>query len=366
MSKRNLDFMNLALGVAQKGFGKVSPNPMVGAVLVKNGKIIGKGWHKGFGLNHAEKDALISAAKYDIFGSTLYVNLEPCVFFENKKTDACSDLIVRSGIAKVFISHKDPNPKVCSRGISFLEKHGIIVELGLGENEANRINEVYIKNMSTSLPFIAVKIAGSLDGRISTFSGDSRWITNLPARKEVHRLRADFDAVMTTSDTVIADDCDLGVRYVKGSDPLRVIVDKSLKTNLESLVYRDGNVIVFCGRDVLNVQKEKFKKSGVELVVVNENVDGSGLDLRDILMELYGRGVMSVMVEAGGKFGAAILKSGFVDKFYYFIAPKFIGSDGIPALNFNGISSINDAFELKNVSYRQIGRDILVEGKMSS
>lgn len=343
--------MGLALELAQKGFGKTLPNPMVGAVAVKGGRVVGKGYHRAFGRPHAECGALRGVPR----GATLYVSLEPCVSFNGKKTPSCSELIVKKGVRRVFVSHPDPHPRLSGKGISWLRAHGVELYVGLESQTARNLNCVYVKNMRFSLPFVAVKMATSLDGRIATSAGDSRWITGSSSRRHVHRLRSEFDAVLTTSKTVAVDNPHMNVRHIKGRNPLRVILDRSLKTDLNAHVYEDKNVLVV----TTNNRDSKFSQKGVEILKV------PSFDLSEILHQLYLKGVCSILVEAGGTLISSLLKEGLVDYYYSFLAPLFLGTEGVPSVHSLNIKELGSAITLENVKFQRFGHDILIEGFVS-
>ncbi|HLG25968.1 MAG TPA: bifunctional diaminohydroxyphosphoribosylaminopyrimidine deaminase/5-amino-6-(5-phosphoribosylamino)uracil reductase RibD, partial [Candidatus Gracilibacteria bacterium] len=282
-----LEAMNMALQLALKGKSRVSPNPMVGAVLVKGGKILATGYHRRFGGMHAEEDLLTKVKKRQLKNATLYVSLEPCVSFKGKKRGSCCELLIKKGVTKIVIAMKDPNPSIHGRGVILLRKAGVQVDIGLLGPEAMSLNEVYCKNITTGLPYVVLKAAVSLDGRIATAGGDSRWITSHASRVAVHRLRAQFDALLTTSSTVIADNPHLGVRHVRGRDPFRVILDPLLKTSPSALVYRDQNVLVVATRPPAS-KLLSFKKRGIEILHMKQ-----AYDFRSFLRILYGRDIRS-------------------------------------------------------------------------
>lgn len=340
--------MGIALELARKGVGKTLPNPMVGAVAVKGGKIIGKGYHRAFGRPHAECGALRGVPS----GATLYVSLEPCMKFEGKKTPSCSELLLKKGVRRVYVAHEDPNPEVSGKGIAWLRRHGVEVHVGLESNAAQVLNCVYLKNVSSALPFIAVKMASSLDGRIATSTGASRWITGDSSRKHVHQLRSEFDALLTTSKTVIADNPHLTVRHVKGSNPLRIVLDRSLKTDADARVYKDKNVLLVTSAR----KKAEFTDKGVEILKV------PSFDLHDIFHTLYLRGIHSVLVEAGGTFVSSLFQEKLVDYSYTFLAPLFLGSKGVPSVQALKVKELHEAVKLESIKSQMFEHDILVEG----
>lgn len=344
------DFMQQALDLASKGAEKVSPNPMVGAVVVKKGKVLGQGYYRRYGGPHAEVNALRGVSAKALRGATLYVTLEPCVVFEGKKTGSCSELLVKNGFRRVVVAGKDPHPAVAGRGLRFLRRHGVDVLVGLEREQARQLNRVYEKNVTTSLPYVALKLAHTLDGRIACADGSSRWITGKEARRQVHELRASFDAVLTTSTTVNVDDPHLGVRHGKGKDPLRIVIDRSLTTSPQAQVYRDDNVLL------VSEKSPTVAYRGEALRI------SSGETLHNVFHALFTRGISKVLIEAGGTFAASILREQLVDYSYAFVAPKFLGGDGIAAMQSLNIKHVTGAICLENMATGVVGHDILVEG----
>lgn len=350
-------FMALALELARKGREKTLPNPMVGAVLVRDGRIIGQGYHRFYGGPHAELLALKGVPRKQMAGATLYVTLEPCVFFKGKKTQSCSHLLAGSGLQRVVVAQRDPNPLVSGKGLSLLRKSGLQVDIGLLRNEAAQLNEVYTHCVTTSLPFVSLKLASSLDGRIATKTFDSRWITCEASRRFLHCLRAEHNALLTTSETVTRDDPHLGLRFVQGREPLRVVLDRTLRTDPGARVYRNQNVVVFAASDALAGRRKSFARRGVNVITV-----GKRFDLRSILYRLHEMGVMTVLVEAGGSLAASLIDKRLVQKLYFFIAPKLIGADGLPSMRSLGVRDLRDALVLRKIQMRTFDHDILVEG----
>lgn len=347
--------MARVLELAKKGIGKTSPNPMVGAVLVKNGKIISDAYHQKAGFAHAEIKALQPIASQQIKKATLYVNLEPCCHYG--KTPPCCEFLVKSGLKRVVVAMKDPNPLVNGRGIAFLRKAGIRVDTGLLKSEAEKLNEAFIRFITSEYPFVILKIAATMDGKIASISGDSRWITNEKSRKEVHKLRSRVDAIITSSKTVMIDDPHLGVRRLFGKDPLRIIIDSHLITRPTSKVYRDINVLVVTGKLATPQKIKNFKKAGIEIYQFKSD----HISLKSLLYKLHSRHISSVMVEAGTGLASAFLKQKLVDKLYYFIAPKILG-DGLPSVNDLNIKTIRAALKLKNIEIKNFGDDIMFSG----
>jgi diaminohydroxyphosphoribosylaminopyrimidine deaminase / 5-amino-6-(5-phosphoribosylamino)uracil reductase len=362
-------FMLEALDLARKGLGRTSPNPAVGAVIVKNGKIVGRGYHKKAGLAHAEVEAVKNMASVSVAGKntdgkslrgcTMYVTLEPCCH-ENKRTPPCTRFLIKNGLKEVVFAMRDPNGSVSGKGAKELKKAGIIVREGLLADEAARLNEIYVKNITTGMPFVMLKMAVSIDGKIAAQNGESRWISGHESRTEVHRLRNIYDAVLTSSSTVMKDDPHLGVRHVRGRDPVRVILDRELKTDSGSKVYRDKNaVVVTAARDGGgNVSKfAVFAKKGIRVLRYDK-----WPELGQILADLKKPGICSVMIETGPKLATAFLRDKLVDKCIFFVAPKIIGSGGHGAVDDLNVAGMSDVFVLKNVRHTVFGDDVMIEG----
>ncbi|MEK6758181.1 MAG: bifunctional diaminohydroxyphosphoribosylaminopyrimidine deaminase/5-amino-6-(5-phosphoribosylamino)uracil reductase RibD [Deltaproteobacteria bacterium] len=357
-------FMRLALALAKKGKGLTSPNPAVGAVIVRAGRVVGRGYHKKAGEEHAEISALASCGNTK--GAALYVTLEPCCHFG--KTPPCVDAVIRSGVKTVVVGMLDPNPLVAGGGIRRLEDAGIKVVAGVLEKECRALNEPFIKFITTGTPFFTVKLASSLDGRSAASTGDSKWITGLESRRLVHKIRKASDAVMVGSSTVIKDDPELTVRLVKGRDPLRVIVDSSFRTPLDAKALRVPTSIKTGARPPIvfttgKADKSKIKAarlSGVDVVVVRRSDEG--VDLKAVSAELARRGVLSVLVEGGGTLAASFIREGLADKLMIFYGPLMIGSDGFPSVGFLGVGSVKKAIRLRGMTVKRVSDDILVEG----
>lgn len=344
------------------GKGRTSPNPMVGALVVKGKRIIGKGYHKKSGTPHAEILALEEAGK-DAIDSTLYVNLEPCCHYD-KKTPPCTDVIIKSGVKRVVLSMIDPNPKVSGKGIKILRKAGIKVEKGILEEESMRLNEAYIKYITTGSPFVILKIASSLDGKIATASGESKWITGDKSRKKVHHLRSEVDAVMVGIGTVLKDDPRLDVRLVKGRDPHRIILDSKLKIPLNAKVLNtesEAKTFIATGPDAPKEKIAALKERGAEIIPVDLSEDY--INLSSLMKELGSRGIMSLMIEGGSETNASALKEGIVDKVLLFISPKIIGGhDSKGSIGGKSPERLSDAIILRDIKMKRLGEDILIEG----
>jgi diaminohydroxyphosphoribosylaminopyrimidine deaminase/5-amino-6-(5-phosphoribosylamino)uracil reductase len=354
-------FMAMALRLARKGLGRTSPNPVVGAVVVKNNRVVGKGYHQRAGGPHAEVYALKEAGD-QAKGATLYVTLEPCNHFG--RTPPCTLAIQESGIARVVYGMNDPNPQVKGGGGEWLRAQGLEVVKGVLEEECRRLNEVYIKWIATGLPFVILKAAISLDGRIATRTGDSQWISGETSRLLVHRLRNQVDAVLVGIGTVLKDDPRLTVRLPgekKTKDPLRVVIDPRLRLPQKARLLSDPGRVVVATRDPYPSRKgEALKKLGVDLLLLRE--EKGRLSLRSLLAHLGRRGVTSLLVEGGAETFAGFLEERMVDKILVFIAPCLIGGKKAPGMiGGKGAARIAEALRLKEMRVRTLGEDIFVE-----
>lgn len=355
MSDEN--FMREALRIAQNSRGRTSPNPLVGCVIVKNGKIIAEGWHRQAGTPHAEVHALNMAGDL-AKNATLYVNLEPCSHFG--RTPPCVNRIIDSGIKKVVAAMPDPNPKVAGRGFELLRAANIEVEVGILEEEARKLNEVFLKWITTGLPFVTMKFASSLDGKIATFSGESQWISGFEARKFVHHLRDINDAVLVGVGTVLADNPSLTTRLIEGKSPIRVIADSNLRTPIDSNVINDkARTIIAVTENVDDKNVSAMENRGVEIIFAGND----RVDLKILMRELAKREITSVLVEGGGKINFSMLEAGLVDKIHAFIAPKIIGGEkSLTSVEGMGFERLKEAITLKNFTAEKIGEDFLLSG----
>ncbi len=370
--KTDIKFMQRALALAAKAKGMTSPNPMVGAVLVKNGKIIAEGFHKRPGTPHAEAIA-IDRAGQEAANSSLYVTLEPCCHVD-KRTPPCTKAILNARIQKVFIAMKDPNPKVSGQGINELKMHGVKVAAGLLEDKAKRLNEAYIKYITTGKPFVILKVAMTLDGKIATQDGESKWITGEKARTVVHKLRSNVDAIMTAVGTVKADNPSLTVRLYKKrglKNPKRILIDPNLDAPLDFKIFNvpPETIIVTSKNSSQNIsfktdeKKTKLLKKGVLIL----EYEGDRVDLEWLMRRLGEMGICSLMIEGGSSLGASSLNDGVVDRVVFFIAPKIIGGKhSIPAIGGNAFRSLNDAFRIEGVKVSRIGQDIIIDGYVAA
>ena len=355
-------YMREALRLARKGLGRVSPNPMVGAVDVRDDIVIGRGYHKLFGGPHAEVNAL-EGLEDKAKGATLYVTLEPCCHYG--KTPPCADLIIKRRIGRVVIGTEDPNPLVAGRGIKILRGHGITVNIGVLSRECHELNAPFFKYFERGLPFITLKIAQSLDGRIATRQGSSRWISSPASLRLAHRWRALHDAVMVGVDTVIADNPSLTVRLVRGKNPLRLVLDSHLRIPLESRILVDRHVtrtIVVTTDRADPHQRKEVQDRGARVLTVQSNPNGQ-VDLLAALRRLAGEGITSILVEGGGKLSTSFVKAWLVDQLLLVIGSKIIGT-GIEAMGDLGISDMNEAVRLSIDKIRRVGDDLIVMARI--
>lgn len=353
----NKTFMKRALRLARRG--STSPNPMVGAVVVRDGFIIGEGFHPRAGDPHAEIYAL-NAAGESAKGADLYVTLEPCC--HHGKTPPCTEAVIRSGVRRVFAAMVDPNPRVAGKGIEILRHAGIQVEVGLMEVEARKLNEAFIKMVTTGLPMVLWKAAMSLDGKIATRTGDSRWVTGEKARKEVHRLRSRYTAIMTGVGTILADDPELTVRGIRGAvNPIRVVVDSNASTPPNARVLNSSAATIIAVTDHAPAERvDALRRAGAHIFILSS--DGSRVDLRALIRKLVEAGINSIMLESGGDLAASMLQAGLVDKGIIFIAPKIVGGrDAKTPVEGIGIELMNQSLEVSTQRIRRFGVDIALE-----
>jgi len=358
------EYMQQALSLARIAQGFTSPNPCVGAVVVKNGKVVGKGFHQAAGLPHAEVEALDHAGSKAV-DATLYVTLEPCNHFG--KTPPCTHKIIKSKIKKVVVGCLDPNPDVCGSGITYLKKNGVKVVSGILEKESKLLIEAFLwYTQHNKKPFVILKCASTLDGRIATSTGDSKWITNEKSRNHVHEIRNEVDAILVGSGTLHADNPSLTSRIkgVKTKDPIRIVLDTHLSIKEDAnLVIQDSKAktIIVTGPDVSKEKKARFEKKGVQILEIA--LKDHRLDLNELMIKLGQMSILSLLVEGGSRVAGSALKAGIVNKVLLFFAPKLLGgSDGTPIFKGKGPLLIKDAFRLKQVSLTQFDDDILVKG----
>ncbi len=355
-------YMGLALDLAQKGAGRTSPNPMVGCVVVRGGQIIGKGYHRVAGDPHAEVEALKGV---DANGATLYVSLEPCS--HHGRTPPCADLIIGAGVKRVVAAIEDPNPAVAGEGFSRLRDAGIEVDVGALAGRARRMNEAFLLSIVEKRAFVNLKLAATLDGRIATASGDSKWITSEESRLEVHLLRDRMGAIIVGVGTAITDNPRLTVR-LPGSEErriLRVVIDPDLRADTDLDIFAPdeaAHTMVVCGTDAWEEAEEVLTSMGVQVFRCDKDQSGS-LDLAQLLQKLYSMGIMEVMVEGGAATARTFIDRGLVDRFHLFYAPMILGGhDAIPM--FAGMSplKIADGLRLENIEDDRFGPDIYLTG----
>ena len=367
--KRDSFFMQHALDLALKGRGKVSPNPLVGCVIVDvNGHRIGAGYHKKYGGAHAEVEAVQSVETPDaLIDATVYVTLEPCS--HHGKTSPCADLLASLPIKRVVIAQKDPNPLVNGSGIEKLRAHGIDVSLGVLEQEAEQLNEFFNHAQRFGRPFVTLKIAQSVDGFLTAANGDSQWITGKAARKKVHEWRSYYDAIMIGRQTAMADNPKLTVRHVRGRQPMRVVLDGPFSLPRELHLFSDKHeaktTVITWNKEasldyadpMIKLMKHNYFRGNVIQVAKKEG----HVDLREAISALDSIGVQSILVEAGQQLGSAFLREGLVDKVELFLAPKLLGN-GTRSIIDLGIFTMRDICVLKDVTWQQIGQDMLLTG----
>lgn len=360
-----MDYMGQALSLARLALGQASPNPAVGAVIVKEGEVLGQGYTQPPGSDHAEVVALKQVGD-KARNSVMYVTLEPCCHYG--RTPPCTQAIISAGINEVHMAMLDPNPIVSGRGREELEREGIKTYLGENEEEAREINEAYIKYITTKIPFVTAKFAISLDGKIATKTGDSRWISSAEARKYVHNLRYTTDAIMAGVNTVLVDDPRLTTRCCGGrggtarKQPLRVIVDGEGRTPLTARVFKEpGKTILALGRKASQEEKEAFAQVGAEIL---ELPAGGGLVDLERLLEILGeRQITSILVEGGGILFGHLFDQRLVDKVIVFIAPLIIGgAEARTAVAGNGVERVADSLRLERVKVESLGNDLVVTG----
>jgi len=359
----NKAFMQRALELASRATGRTSPNPLVGAVVVKDGEIVGEGYHQKAGKPHAEVIALEAAGEHSR-NATLYVTLEPCN--HHGKTPPCTEAVIKAGISSVYAATLDPNPLVSGRGIERLKEAGIEVNVGLMEQEARNQNQFFFKYVTRGLPFVALKTAMTLDGKIATRTGDSRWITNEKSREYVHQLRNTYDAVLTGIGTVLKDNPRLNTRLPQEDtrDPIRLIIDARLEMPTDSWILQTASkqeTVVYCLSGADSSRVRRFKELGAEVVVLRGST--GRVPLEEVFRDVAQRGLMSVLMEAGGQINAYALENRLVDKVYWFVAPRICGGDqAVSPVGGRGIELMSQTIDLKNVVVRTFDGDLLVEG----
>ena len=352
------EYMRRALELARKGEGHTSPNPMVGCVVVKDGRIISEGYHEKYGEFHAERNALTRCTE-DTAGADLYVTLEPCC--HQGKTPPCTDIIIEKKIARVFVGSMDSNPLVAGKGVQILRDHGIYVETGILDAECRKLNEVFYHYIATKTPFVVMKYAMTLDGKIACATGDSKWVTGEIARTQVHRMRGRYRGIMVGIGTVLADDPMLNCRVEGGVDPVRIICDSNLHIPTESQIVKtasDIETIVACSQEALESERKqekirRLKETGIQII----GTEGAhGVNLVELMKKLGGQNIDSILLEGGGTLNASALEDGIVNKVYAYIAGKLIGGmDARSPVEGMGIDRMADAIE-------KLGDDFCIVG----
>jgi len=353
-------FMQKAIDLADQGQGFVNPNPLVGAVIVKDGKIIGEGYHECFGQAHAEVNAFLHATE-DVKGADMYVTLEPCSHYG--KTPPCALKIIEKGIKRVFISQLDPNPLVNSKGVKLLQDAGIIVESGILEEQTKKQNEIFLKYIQTKMPFVAMKYAMTLDGKIATKTQDSKWITNEKSRAFVHKLRNKYMAIMVGANTVIKDDphLDTRIKEKKTRNPIRIVIDPHLSVPKDRYVVqtaKDQQTIFVIDENISDDVLKDYQDLGVVFI----KKPTQPLDLKDLMVTLGELKIDGVLIEGGSYLHGKALESGIVDKVYAFIAPKLVGGISLSPVGGDGVELMKDAYTLSDVTHHTFGEDIMIEG----
>lgn len=356
-------YMKRALELAKLGTGHTSPNPLVGCVVVKDGRIISEGYHEKAGGYHAERNALLNC-KEPTEGAELYVTLEPCCHYG--KTPPCTDIIIEKGIKKVYIGSGDPNPLVAGKGSRILREHGIEVEEYVLEEECRKLNEIFFHYITKNEPFTAMKYAMTLDGKIAAFTGDSKWVTGEEARKHVHFLRKKYSAIMAGIGTVLSDDPMLNCRICDGTDPVRVVCDTNLRIPLQCNIVKSAKdipTIIACGENADSEKAKELESNNIEIVRIAEISKGI-LNLKELTRFLAARKkIDSVLLEGGGTLNASALGQGIVNKVYAYIAPKLIGgADAKSPVEGQGIKLMKDAIMLENMEIEQLGNDYCISG----
>lgn len=358
-------FMRMALGLAEGGKGRVEPNPMVGAVVVKEGKVVGQGYHEYFGGPHAEVRALDEAGSSSR-GATLYVSLEPCAHYG--KTSPCAERLIEAGLSRVVLAVMDPNPRTAGKGVGKLRQAGVEVVIGVAEEEARKLNAPFFKLMTTGMPYVIVKWAMSLDGKTATHTGDSRWVSSQESREYVHKIRSQVDAVMVGMGTVLRDDPLLTCRHPEGGrNPKRLVVDGQARLPLDSQLIRtisEAEVLVATTDRAPAERVDKLRKAGCRLLTVEGK--GNRVDLAELMKILGKEQLTNIYVDGGSTLNASLFEEGLVDKVMVFISPRIIGgAKALQPVSGIGVDKVEDALRLKDVHVTRCAEDILVEGVVS-
>ncbi len=356
-------YMKRALTLARKGTGWVSPNPMVGAVIVKYNRIIAEGWHQRYGEAHAEINA-IRAAKVPLEGATLYVTLEPC--HHHGKTPPCVESVIAAQFERVVIGMVDPNPLVAGKSIRAMKNQGIYITTGVLEQDCRELNETFIKYMETGMPYVTVKFAQTLDGRIATATGHSQWISGEKSRRYAHQLRSLHDAVLVGSGTVFKDDPELTVRHVKGRNPLRIVIDPTLEIPLDAKILHDqdqARTLIVTRPQAAPAKQKHIQAMGVEILTVSQG-KGNIFDLKTLFATLAQRKISSILVEGGAGLITSVFREGLADRVVAIVAPKIVG-DGLNTVGNLGITDMNQALKLSFKKISRSGPDVILDGRVT-
>ncbi|PVX50048.1 diaminohydroxyphosphoribosylaminopyrimidine deaminase/5-amino-6-(5-phosphoribosylamino)uracil reductase [Balneicella halophila] len=354
-------FMKRALSLASKGKGFVNPNPMVGAVLVKDGEVIGEGYHTAFGKPHAEIEAIRNTRK-SVDGATIYVTLEPCSHYG--KTPPCAEALIKAGVKEVVIASLDPNPLVAGRGVKMLEDAGIKVIVGIEEEASKELNRIFFKYIQTKTPYVLMKTAMTLDGKIATHTGDSKWVSGEISRKKVHQLRHQLMGIMVGINTVLKDSPKLDCRLEgKVRQPIKIIVDSLLRTPLDAKIWEHEAKVIIATTKLPSIEIiQKYTDKGAEVFVAGEN----RVDLAHLMKELGERGVDSILLEGGATLNASALQAGIVNEVWTFVAPKIVGGTVAPtSVGGEGVTLMKDAYQLTGFQVEPSGEDWLFKAKVN-
>ena len=367
MNDLDLKFLKMTIPLAKKGLGRVSPNPLVGSVIVKSGKIISTGYHKYCGGDHAEINA-IKKAKQSLRGATLYVNLEPCVHFGH--TPPCSDAIIKAGIKRVVIGHRDPNPIIRGKGIRKLVKAGVLVEICEQAQAFEDLNEIFIKYITFKTPFVCVKTGQSLDGKIAASSGQSKWITSKASRNRAQYLRKKYDCIMVGINTILKDNPYLSCRYrnkLEPDIPIKLIIDSQLRTPLNANIFSKLSPapVMIATTKAASLEKiSQFNNMGVDILICPHGKTKK-VDLKYLMNQLYKHEISSVLVEGGAQINGACFDDKIADKISFFTAPKIIGGENaINSIGGEGISNLQKAVIIDKIKITKLDKDLLIEGKV--
>ncbi|HVP76628.1 MAG TPA: bifunctional diaminohydroxyphosphoribosylaminopyrimidine deaminase/5-amino-6-(5-phosphoribosylamino)uracil reductase RibD [Thermodesulfobacteriota bacterium] len=353
-------WMKRALRLAEAGKGRTSPNPLVGAVLVKRGKMVGEGYHAKIGEAHAEIVALRQAGD-KARGAVLYVNLEPCTHYG--RTPPCAPQVIKAGVKRVVIGMEDPNPVVHGKGIEALKKAGLDIKVGVLVEECRRLNEAFCKYILNKQPFVLLKAAATLDGKIATRNGDSKWISGEASRRLVHKVRDQVDGVLVGVGTILRDDPLLTARRKEGREPYRIVLDSRLKIPEEARVFEhSASEVILATTELAPCEKvERLEKRGVRVLIIHSK-EGR-VDLRSCLTKLAEIGVMNLLVEGGSQVNGSFLDEGLIDKLLLFLSPRLMGDPkALGIFDGRGVSNLSEAITIKEISTKRIGEDLFVEG----